>query len=463
MFSQQLIDDHNVVPELDSASDILRDGHFSKEAHFSRMFGTLFVQPITVPIGFEDKVGIQFPTPLPLFENPLNGKAAEQWVASHAEVNDSRLKSIAQKFIDNIHYVNFEDFLVQLTKTVSWFNANVKDPYVLWIPQERRELLKGCSDIWVAGLAIEHANLRLPHAVIDSSDLLNYLSNNPTIKIVLALDDAAYSGNHLCDELRRIGANKSHSTLSEDLFSEFDESYSWSSSSDSTSFPNSVSIYVGVPFATENAKERIASEFSHVVHLIEGSCSLKIAKNFLASTDLAYLSSINIRFGSQTSTYFDHRFPDAMSTVEFLEDGRPINFSGKEPIRFIPQIISPYRLHGSHTIAFFRDTYHAGKLGNRTEFNPPKRYKEVLDILYPSSGTTLPVPLTRSKSLPIVSKWTTLLASCETEPQSKVVEKITRFFLFQKPNISKLPMKYRHSDGMVQAIRPVSGRLSRLQ
>ncbi len=106
------------------------------------------------------RVGIRFPIPLPLLSSPPDKKAMDAWVECHKSI--PQVREIAKKLSDNINYVSYETFSNQLKKTIADFNKK-KKPYILWIPQltTRDERVEGCSDVWVAGIALEHCGFQI--------------------------------------------------------------------------------------------------------------------------------------------------------------------------------------------------------------------------------------------------------------------------------------------------------------
>ena len=151
------------------------------------------------------KLKIFFPSILPILDAAPNQIKLKEWVEKH---HDEKMRKIAQKIANHINYIPFSTFLEQLQKTVSRFNKYIKDrDYILWISGSRSKITMGCSNQWVAGLALEYANLPFPKAIAYGADVADD-SNDPchinsvlqkysSITDILVLDDAAYTGQQI--------------------------------------------------------------------------------------------------------------------------------------------------------------------------------------------------------------------------------------------------------------------------
>ncbi|MCC2666441.1 MAG: hypothetical protein K0S63_357, partial [Gammaproteobacteria bacterium] len=252
-------------------------------------------------INIAAQAGINFPTILPLFKGTPKQEAIEEWVKNHQQ--NELVYAIAKKIARNINHIPFEKFLAQLKITVADFNTRVTAPYALWIPQNLASMLPGCSDVWVIGLALEHCNLRWPEAVIRTDQLNIFLIENPQIRHILILDDAAYSGSHIQDELVRIF-----------------EFYEDDNEDDKTPQVSQCRLLIGVPFITVVAKEKIKKNLFLSTDLL-AHIQIDLTKEILNKEEVAYLESNHFPLNSKTLTYFDHRFPDCWSTLPHLEDG----------------------------------------------------------------------------------------------------------------------------------------------
>lgn len=72
---------------------------------------------------------------------------------------------------------------------------------------------------------------------------------------------------------------------------------------------------------------------------------------------------------------------------------------------------------------------------------------------YATSSTVsngLEAHVRKKKALPTVSKWTDLLANCETKEKSEIAASI-KHFLFKNPD-AHLPMRYTRTDNTTQSV-----------
>lgn len=351
------------------------------------------VRATTKQINMAEQAGIYFPTPLPLYNSPPDEKAMQNWIAVQ---NTPELQCLAKKITANINYIAIDKFLKQLKITVQDFNDKVQEPYVLWIAQENSSALKeGCSDLWVPGLALEHCGLRWPESIITTDQLGNFFKTNTTIKKILLLDDAAYSGTHLNRELAHF---------------------------EIATHASNIDLYIGVAFMTERA-EQYATHFNLLKH-----SSIKTLSEIFSTKELKTLNMTG-GFANQTLTYFDHVFPDFYSTFQTLRTGNNLlkvncgildymhnkgyvtsefqhlfpnsklisslewNNLCMELIRdsepLIPTIIRPHRLHNEEQLKIFDESHQKKKLGTRTHYTVPARFQAAKKIRVSEIFSTL--------------------------------------------------------------------------
>ncbi len=361
-----------------------------------------------------ESVGICFPTILPLFKSPPNKREVEGWVSAHEKLHP-KLGRLARIYVDNINYISFEEFLAELKVVMSDFNKKSQgQPYVLWIPKQTIPS-GGCSDLWVAGLALEHAGLRWPENILKTKSVVDYLLAHPEIKTVLALDDCLYSGNHIGEELSWLWLN-------------FNQSSEWKKRTET------LRLYLGIPFQTKKGK----SKFEHYIPLFSklnvillqlpyhhiytiGEMLDKDMQDFAKKMRL--LASVE-----RTLTYFDHVMPDRLSTDpvlqeagEYLADkfqllwlieGRTKVGCASHPHydflrevcsdvtevsesewellekkvfntghRLIPAIIRPYRLSEQSSQEGLREALKAEIVGEYSGVAIPKRYSDIPNML----------------------------------------------------------------------------------
>ncbi len=338
-----------------------------------------------------NKLGILFPTSLPLFRGSPNIDHLADWAESQGT---PMARQIAHKMVDNLQYIAFEDFLRQLQHTIDDFHQRVNsESYVLLVGELMfNKLADGCSDLWLIGLALEHCGLKEPVAILTPDQLQSYRSTHPSVTNILMLDDASYSGTQKGDIL--------------DYFKIKDQIKA-----------NELSFFVGIPFMTRYAKEALSrrsglfKELSFLNHVYMPSVI-----DVLDAKEIFYAKQANVGYVSsrQTLTYFDHRYADFFSCFQQIYDGSDLlsiqitnmmNFLGytfntelakknknlrliTDPEQYnalvnsliapnyninysgytIPTIIPPYRLHSDKTRQELNRAIESGKIGNRTPY-----------------------------------------------------------------------------------------------
>lgn len=371
------------------------------------------------------KKGISFPTITPLFKSPPNQAAIAAWVERLRKVHPLMGK-VAEILGKNIDYIPYEAFYDQLQQTIAAFQQQSPDePYVLWIPQDRKDiLLGGCSDQWTAGLALEKVGLRFPTAILTTNELAPYMVAHPEIKTVLAIDDASYSGKHISEQL---------SALIKWFYS-----YELSKEDITDEVKAALHIYMAIPFQTARATARIheVTQNQLTITLLPHR-PIAVVKDYLDAELLAFLKACHAPLSQELSlTYFDHCMPDYMSTVQFMSDSqqalahkgylaatselmwlmgywnqrlRPYaDLSAYRndvrevhdhvewnklyddiptaPERLVPLIVRPYRLHTENHYNKLKAGLAANEMGEYRNNRIPERYIEAKEILQAAKG-----------------------------------------------------------------------------
>ncbi len=340
-----------------------------------------------------NKLGIHFPTQLPLFRGKPKIEHLTDWAESQITPIS---RKIAHKFVENLQYIAFEDFLQQLQLTIDNFHQKVNDaPYVLLVGEVRLGKLEdGCSDLWIIGLALEHCGLKEPVAILTFGELLAWRRIHPTITNILMLDDAAYSGLQKSNFLRYV-TEQENETMA-----------------------NELSFYVGIPFMTHYAKNALSAKGSIFKELFFlDHVYMPSTVDVLDAKEIFYAKQAQISFISkrQTLTYFDHRFADFESCFQQIYDGTMLLSSSEtiyrmlflgytyEPDRIIfnknlqlrtdpdeynalvitlfapnsfdcslgysiPTIIPPYKLHQSKGKQDLAHAIERGRIGDRSHY-----------------------------------------------------------------------------------------------
>lgn len=279
--------------------------------------------------------GIDFPTILPLFRSPPNFKALTEWVNCHRD--NAVLTSLARKLADHINYIPFEKFLAQLKLTIQHFNEKITEPYVLWTPKEN-----GGSDLWVASLALEHCGLRWPSAIVGTTQLPQFLQQNPDIKHILLLDDAAYGGSHISAEIYKANVQCFMETKKTELI-------------------EARQLIIGIAFLTQNAIKKISQNQAFQSITILSHAHMPLMQEILSTAEQKSLENFRITCTNKTLSYHDHAYPDCWSTLPNFEDGTHLmRISG----------VMSYMGTMGYTISLYAEEYpHATIIQNPDEWN----------------------------------------------------------------------------------------------
>lgn len=246
-------------------------------------------------VSMAKKVGINFPTHTPIFNNEPKTSHLKSWAESQITPG---LRDIARTIVDNLLYVSFQDFLAQLKYVVNDFNQRIKSSeYVLLIGEEREfKLALGSSDLWIIGLALEYCHLKAPTDIITLQELPDYLKNNQ-VDNVLMLDDAAYSAAQKGKVLQDLA---------------------------SAEILENVKFYLGIPFMTRHAEQLFLEyndnfqSFCVLTHKI-----MPVMNEILDKRQLLFAKSAGVGYidSRHTLTYFEHKFPDFYSAYQSVYFG----------------------------------------------------------------------------------------------------------------------------------------------
>jgi len=296
--------------------------------------------------------GVTFPAQPPIYHSPPNESHLQEWVDSQIS---PKLREIARTMVENLRYVPFEEFLSALKETVEDFKARLKEnePYVLLIEPPCGGFKDGCSDSWIATLALEHCGLPEPIDIINVSDLLIFVECNPNVKKILILDDAAYSGTQKSDVLRSIvGIDKNKQLKQHQL-------------------------YLGIPFLTKNANLRFRhlyyTEVWQIVTILKHQI-LSTMDEILSNEQISYLNIVdsnNSIDNRHVLTYFDHKVGDVISAYQRIHTGDPL-LSGAAIYDFMK---------------FFDYTYNPDYAKNNldaTLLEDPEEYNKVVEDMIPN-------------------------------------------------------------------------------
>jgi len=123
----------------------------------------------------------------PLTDFSIDPVRAREWVEMQ---NTPEFQELAQFILDHINYIPQEKLEAGLQESMDDFMPQFKEPYVLVGSSISH------SEEWMYGLALERG---FPKAegVVNEKDIQEWLKENPHVKNVVILDDAAYSGQQL--------------------------------------------------------------------------------------------------------------------------------------------------------------------------------------------------------------------------------------------------------------------------
>lgn len=246
----------------------------------------------------------------PFRSNEVNNLKAEEWIISKPE--DQQIA--ARAVVDNISHIGQEEFERRLGETVEDFNEKIGDEKYVTIVADLK------SNEWSLELAWQNL-ITKPDYVGNTSffeqkeknvGLADYIKQNG-IKKVAIFDDAIYSGQQihtLIDQFREMGLTD-------------------------------MEFVLVVPFISNYGEERLRGigtnlticnhqEIKSVAELIPDK---EIQNKILEIREFSYITNTEDigDLSTRTLTYFDHKVPDKVSTLNFAR------------LDFIPRTSEPYK------------------------------------------------------------------------------------------------------------------------
>lgn len=280
----------------------------------------------------------------PFKSNEIDEKKARIWIESKPE--DQRLA--ANLVVENITHIGMEEFENSLKETVDDFNNLIGDEKYVSV------IADGKSNQWVAELAWPDLK-NLPSYVgntgfFDSDKgkigkLVDFLKTN-NIKKIAIFDDAIYSGQQvhsLVEQFKEVGLDD-------------------------------LQFIVAVPYVSTYGEERLNAAQENITFCkhkkIESVTELipdeKIQKKILEIEDFKYITHEEDMgdLSTRTLTYFDHKVPDNVSTLNFNR------------LSFIPTTIEPYK--GNYLSSYIE---YLVKNGRAERFDRSVEGNEILEKL----------------------------------------------------------------------------------
>lgn len=260
-------------------------------------------------IEMAQRCDVILPPNLPMYHSKPNYEHLREWVDSQAT---PKLREIAQKMVQNLHYVSFADFLAALNLIVTRFNQQIgSEPFIIVVAGSSKKAKEGCSDRWVPAIALQHTELNPPSNITTIAELPLALVSNPNIKNILLLDDATYSGAQMSETISSIintlGGIQTLNTMY-------------------------LNIHIAIPYYTKEAMDQISSKppYLHKLQInFIGHQPMPTMLEIIGVENFEYLKKIGTQdiYPRQTLTYFDHRLADHWSIYQPIYTGEMVKFN----------------------------------------------------------------------------------------------------------------------------------------
>jgi hypothetical protein len=272
-----------------------------------------------------------YPAKAPDHESPPNQKNLDKWVNAHPQ----EFQSIALKLKEHLHYVTHEEFQNELKTSVEGFNRYLDSQedksYTIVIAGDYDK-----SSLWVTSLAEPFLKYPPTNIIMQYDPAYPaFIKHSKTDNFVI-FDDAAYSGNQMCQ------------FLSEGVLS----------------VSKGKTIHPIIPFMTKFAEINILSVLEGSKSTLSSHQIMPGFAEFLTPEEQDLLIKEGNEqfygviknqednpsgFGELVVTYFPHKIGDSYSAIEAIRYGSSLSRSQRENIRFVDEIIPPYKSENTDT------------------------------------------------------------------------------------------------------------------
>jgi|GEM_PF-6726334 len=242
----------------------------------------------------------------------IDPHACQKWIESHKE----SFKQIAEKLIEKMRCISFEEFRYQLKKSVEDFNHYLSEQsdrsYIIVIPGGFEK-----SSFWVTAQAKNF--LKFPPEevfMLDDPEFIKKIKGS-TAKNCVMFDDGAYSGTQM-------------TTLYIPKVSGWNKM-----------------IHLIIPYIAKSAEEKF--------NKIEEENAVRLASHQEMKAFSSYLTEeerdLLIREGHEqfrcegvdpVITFFDHKMGDSFSMVQSIESGQTL-YPSEISVPFVETIFPPYK------------------------------------------------------------------------------------------------------------------------
>ncbi|MBF0522531.1 MAG: glycerophosphodiester phosphodiesterase [Candidatus Omnitrophica bacterium] len=297
----------------------------------------------------------------PVVDNPINWKKANQWVAAQGT---QELRGLAQFLLNHVTHVSQKEFEEALQETVNDFNSKIGDkPYILLL--RTRKGIR--SEWWTYQLALEKGLKPAKHIIKVG---FPRIENKPSawlekyfqaiikqmkatgIKDVVRIDDAVYSGLNMESDIRNL-------LWADNMRNDNDSFWTIDEYRQGT---DGFKLHFVAPFMSSVGEDKLKGLNSQKVSIYQHRSMKTLPEifHFEPEQEKVFKKLFGGIYADVTLTYFQHKVPDHISTLNFVTEGNvPKKENGhllraSPSIRFIAKTIPPYEKNYLKRIAFKR-------------------------------------------------------------------------------------------------------------
>ena len=262
---------------------------------------------------------------------PFNKKRLETY---YSKYKNEEHRELIKRIIDNTVHINFEKFYKSIKNCVSQFNKVIKNEYIIILGANTSY---GSSNKFELNIPLNKSGFwtfmlcypllkKKPKDIIFNFELaleyetIKYYKTKKYIKDFVFFDDCSYSGNQLFEQV--IGNSQKELTLLATKFNTNIVNIKYNNILIKTNPRKIINIHILLPYISSHALKQMniinkSSIFRMILY------NDYIVKNYYDLLGLYNINKIkneldiNI-YMNHTPIYFDHKFADSVSTLDYI-------------------------------------------------------------------------------------------------------------------------------------------------
>ena len=262
---------------------------------------------------------------------PFNKKRLETY---YSKYKNKKHRALIESIINNTIHINFEKFYESIHNCVNQFNKAMKNEYIIILGSNT---LYGSSNKFELNIPLNKSNFwtlllcypslqKKPKDIIFNFELaleyetIKYYKTKKYIKDFVFFDDCSYSGSQLFEQV--IGKSQKELTLLANKFNTNIVNIKYNNVLIKTNPKKIINIHVLLPYISSYALKEmnIINKSSIFTIILYNDYIVKSYYDLLGMYNIYKIKKeLELNIGmNHTPIYFDHKFADSVSTLDYL-------------------------------------------------------------------------------------------------------------------------------------------------